>query len=44
MVCLPVSSGPTAVLANAGNTILIPDRGEVTVLKLDDQLRLGLNV
>jgi len=38
----PAPLPPTAQsLANAGNTILIPDRGEVTVLKLDDQLRLG---
>jgi len=26
---------------NAANSILIPDHGEVTVLKLDDQLRVG---
>ncbi len=28
-------------LSNAENAILIPDRGGVTVLKLDDQLRVG---
>ena len=31
----------TQSLSNAANTILIPDRGAVTVLKLDDQLRVG---
>ncbi len=28
-------------LANSANSVLIPDRGEITVLKLDDQLRVG---
>lgn len=28
-------------LNNSANSILIPDRGDVTVLKLDDQLRVG---
>jgi LPS-assembly protein len=28
-------------LSNSANSILIPDRGDVTVLKLDDQLRVG---
>ncbi|WP_062310174.1 LPS-assembly protein LptD [Polynucleobacter sinensis] len=28
-------------LANSANSVLIPDRGEVTILKLDDQLRVG---
>ena len=31
----------TQSLSNAENAILIPDRGGVTVLKLDDQLRVG---
>jgi len=34
---LPVINDPN----RAQNTILIPDRGDVTVLKLDDQLRIG---
>ncbi len=28
-------------LGRSANTVLIPDRGDVTVLKLDDQLRVG---
>jgi LPS-assembly protein len=28
-------------LRNSANSVLIPDRGDVTVLKLDDQLRVG---
>jgi len=28
-------------LARSANSVLIPDRGDVTVLKLDDQLRVG---
>lgn len=28
-------------LSNSANSVLIPDRGDVTVLKLDDQLRVG---
>ncbi len=32
---------PFQSLSNSANSILIPDRGEVTVLKLDDQLRAG---
>ncbi len=31
----------TQSLTNSANAILIPDRGAVTVLKLDDQLRVG---
>ena len=38
----PASLPPTSQsLSNSANTILIPDRGAVTVLKLDDQLRVG---
>ncbi|QWE16466.1 LPS-assembly protein LptD [Polynucleobacter sp. AP-Nino-20-G2] len=44
---LPVSAQAPAPLPpisdpnKSQNTVLIPDRGEVTVLKLDDQLRVG---
>jgi LPS-assembly protein len=34
---------PPNAQANA-NTVLLPDRGNVTVLKLDDQLRVGLPI
>ncbi|SNX27884.1 LPS-assembly protein [Polynucleobacter meluiroseus] len=34
---LPALSDPN----KAENTVLIPDRGQVTILKLDDQLRVG---
>ena len=38
----PAPLPPTSQsLSNSANTILIPDRGAVTVLKLDDQLRVG---
>ncbi|CAM3774543.1 LPS-assembly protein LptD [Polynucleobacter antarcticus] len=38
----PVPLAPSAQsLSNSANTVLIPDRGGVTVLKLDDQLRVG---
>ena len=34
---------PANAQANA-NTVLLPDRGNVTVLKLDDQLRTGIPI
>jgi len=38
----PAPLPPTSQsLSNTANAILIPDRGAVTVLKLDDQLRVG---
>ncbi len=38
----PAPLPPTSQsLSNSANAILIPDRGAVTVLKLDDQLRVG---
>lgn len=38
----PAPLSPSAQsLANSANSVLIPDRGDVTVLKLDDQLRVG---
>ena len=38
----PAPLPPTAQsLTRSANSILIPDRGDVTVLKLDDQLRVG---
>jgi len=38
----PAALGQTSQsLSNSANAILIPDRGAVTVLKLDDQLRVG---
>ena len=38
----PAPSPPSAQsLGSSANAVLIPDRGDVTVLKLDDQLRVG---
>jgi LPS-assembly protein len=38
----PAPLPPTAQsLTRSANSVLIPDRGDVTVLKLDDQLRVG---
>jgi LPS-assembly protein len=38
----PTPLPPTSQsLSNSANAILIPDRGAVTILKLDDQLRVG---
>ena len=38
----PAPLSPSAQsLSSSANSVLIPDRGDVTVLKLDDQLRVG---
>ena len=42
MAQAPAPLPPSAQsLSNSANSVLIPDRGGVTVLKLDDQLRVG---
>ena len=42
MAQAPAPLPPSAQsLSNSANSVLIPDRGAVTVLKLDDQLRVG---
>ena len=42
MAQAPAPLPPSAQsLSSSANSVLIPDRGDVTVLKLDDQLRIG---
>ncbi|WP_114636312.1 LPS-assembly protein LptD [Polynucleobacter necessarius] len=39
--CAQAPAPLPAVSQAGGNTVLLPDRGNVTILKLDDQLRVG---